>query len=343
LTSSLNDPRPNPENPDRSPSTKSSQSIAWLALVGFVLAAAALLTPIPLRGRVTEAVSDLAHAPLFGGFTVSILLLWHRIRPLQTFGRDWLGRIALVGLCVFIAGILVEFVQTLTGRKAAVHDVVANGIGILAAASLGIGLLNHLHRPRHRALTVGMISLTVVLACVAMIAPLAIIRDVWMIQRSFPSINSFESPMDLRRWHLDDCSAQRVRSNVTDGQYAMRWFIQDAEHPAITLVETVSDWSDVASLELDVTLAPDYSGLATVIVKVIDFDHMDYHHDVCRKEFQIEPGRTRHLSVNRQEMIEGPDARKLDLSRVKLISLMCDRPREDTWIDVDDIRVEMKR
>lgn len=340
MTSSIDEPRPDDDVPGDSSSAEAGKSIAWSALFGFVLAAGALLIPVPLRGRIADAVSDLAHAPLFGGVTVSILLLWYRVRPLNGFGRDWLGRIALVALCVFIVGILVEMLQTLTGRTAALHDVVANGIGILAAASLCIGLLNHLHRPRHRALTVAMIALTVVLACVAMITPIRIIRDVWTVQSSFPVINSFESPMDIARWHFDDCSARRVQSNVTDGQYAMRWLIQDAEHPAITLIETVADWSNASSLELDVTLDPNYSGVATIFVKVIDHAHVDYHHDVCRKKFLIEPGQTQHLSVSREEMVNGPETRKLDMTRIKFVSLTCYRPGQRTWIDVDAIRVE---
>ncbi|TWU03245.1 DUF1109 domain-containing protein [Neorhodopirellula pilleata] len=343
MTSSIDDPEQNEDTPDDISSVEPGQPIAWLALVGFVLAAAVLLIPIPLQGRVAEAVGDLAHAPLFGGFTVSILLLWHRVRPLHHFGRDWLGRIALVALCVFIAGILVELTQSLTGRKAAFHDVVANGIGILAAASLCIGLLNHLHRPEHRPLTIAMIVLTVVLGVASTVAPLRILRDVWEVHRAYPVINSFESPNDVKRWYLDDCSVQRVQSNVTEGEYAMRWLIQDAEHPAITLIETASDWSDAASLELDVTLDPSYPEDVSVFVKVIDYEHTDYHHDVCRKEFRIEPGRTQHLTVSRQEMIEGPDSRKLDLTRIKFVSLVCYRPGKDTWIDVDAIRVELRR
>lgn len=312
-----------------------------------MLAAIGLLVPLPLEGRLGSAIGDLAHAPLFGGMSIAILLIWQRMRPLEANSprwprRQWFFRIAQVGLFVFTGGILVEFAQMLTGRKAALHDVIANGLGILAASMICIALLNRKYDPSRRWLTVGSLAIAVVLIGIAIRRPIAIIRDVIAVQTAYPTINAFESPWDLTRWHFDDSSVELVETNVTEGRRAMRWFIHDAKHPAITLLETVTDWSDAASLELDVTLAPDYPTKATLFVKVIDYGHADYHKDVCRKEFQLTPGQTQHLSISRDEIIHGPDQRELNLSQIKFVSLMCYQPGQNTWIDVDSLRVQRR-
>ncbi|WP_283433350.1 hypothetical protein [Neorhodopirellula lusitana] len=313
--------------------------IAWMALVGFSLAAFMLLVPLPLKSRIGSAIGDLAHAPMFGGIFIAILLLWHRVSPLDQFGRAWLGRIALVTLCVFILGILVELAQTLTGRKAASHDVVANGLGILAAGMLCIAVLNYRYQPRRIWLSGLAALLAIGLVGIALTRPVRIIWDVLSVHRAYPSISSFERDWEMTRWHFDDCGGQIVSTHATDGSHAMRWSVRATEHPAATLVETVTDWSDAQSFEVDVTLAPTYPGIGGLYVKVIDHDHADYHEDVCRKQFLLTPGKTQHLVISREEIINGPDTRKLDLSNVKLVSLMLYRPEVPTWIDVDNLRV----
>lgn len=315
--------------------------IAWLAFAGFAFAALLLLVPLPLKSRFGSAAGDLAHAPMFGGITVAILLLWHRFRPLDSFGRRWLTRILAVVIGVFFLGILVELAQKWTGRTAAWHDVVANGLGIVASGLGCFAIVHHRYLPHRRVVTaIGVIAAVFALAT-AVARPISIVWDVVSVQAQYPMITSFESGWEPTKWYFDDSSATFVHEHTTDGELAMRWRIENAQTPAATLMELPSDWSDAQSLQLDVVLDPDFAGRATLFVKVMDHDHADYHEDVFRKEFQLTPGRSQRLTITRQEMIDGPDTRKLDLSQIKYVGLMCLRPEQSTWIDVDQIRVNV--
>lgn len=322
--------------------TQNGRSIFWLAAIGFGLAALLLLIPLPFEGREASAIGDLAHTPLFGIITIAVLFLWHRVQPLHSFGRQWLGRIVLVSLCVFILGILVELAQILTGRSAARHDVIANGMGVFASTLICVALLNRKYRRYGRVLTWTTFVSAVVVVAAAWSVPMQLLYDVVSVQTGFPMISSFESSWEPTRWYVDDSSISFVDEHVTEGERAMRWTIDDKEHPAVTLLELPGDWSNVQSFELDVTLSSEFEGDATLFVKVMDQHHADYHEDVCRKEFILAPGQSRHLKIDREEILNGPDTRQLDLSGVKYVSLMCYRPRQSTWIDVDFMQVRLR-
>ena len=334
---------PDVDASDAGGTSPTGRSLFWPALIGFGFVVLGLLIPIPFHGREAAAIGDLAHAPLFGSVTLAVLFLWHRVSPLHSFGRQWLGRIALVALCVFIAGILAEFGQMLTGRSPARHDVVANGMGVIAAVLICIALLNRKYQRHGPALTRLTFLSAIIVVATAWSIPMRILYDVVSVQTSFPLISSFESSLEPTRWYLDDSSISFVDEHVTDGERAMRWMVEDAEHPAVTLLELPQDWSNAQTFELDVTLSPEFQGEATLFIKVMDQDHADYHEDVCRKEFRLLPGQSRHLTIDRNEMIHGPDTRELDLSRIKFVSLMCYRPGQSTWIDVDFMRVQLPR
>jgi hypothetical protein len=315
------------------------QRIGKVAILGFVIAAGMLLVPLPFKSRMGAAVGDIAHAPLFGGITIAILFLWQKFSRLDALGRDWIGRMVLVGLSVFILGVLFEFAQNMTGRSASMHDAITNGLGIIAAVALCFAALNAREHSDRRWLSLTASAIAMVMIGLALARPVRIITDIIAAKQSFPLINSFEREMELTRWYFDDCRGQRTDQHATDGKYAMRIMLDRAPHPAATLIETVPDWSDVQSLELDVTLARSYPQPLQVILKVIDKHHANYDTDTARKTFTLQPGKTTHMVIDREEMITGPDTRELDMQSIKLISLLAIAPKTATFMDIDHVLV----
>ena len=106
--------------------------VAAMLLVSTVIVFG-MLAPIPSFGRLTVAIGDLMHAPLFGSMTLLTLLLLDHAHPRQRAGIILLRMIVVITL-VFGFGLLMEFNQLMVGRHAALHDVVANGLGIVAAS-----------------------------------------------------------------------------------------------------------------------------------------------------------------------------------------------------------------
>lgn len=361
-----------------------SSRLIWLALPGcFSVALVGLLVPMPVSGRMAGSIGNMAHAPLFAGLTMLTLVLLQTMRP-QRFGSStWIKRLLLVAATLFVAGILVEMLQGMIGRSASVHDAIANGLGILAASAWFVagGLSPSVGRRSLQLLGAIFIGLT-------WWGPIEIIRDCLKVESDFPRIASFETPIEITRWHFNRGRRGRTTSNVTDGEFALRWSPKDAPHPAMTLLEVASDWSDVETLELDIVLiakkgaadasqavssdpvasdassedsakdepatsAPAISNPATpsattpdrtweVIVKVIDEDHEDYHHDVAKHYVTLRSGEPQHVIFPRQSMIDGPKDRKLDMTRIKMVSLLISEPGPGIELNVDHLHATLK-
>ncbi|KLU06141.1 hypothetical protein RISK_001992 [Rhodopirellula islandica] len=316
----------------------------------------------------------MVHAPLFAGLTMLTLVLLQSLRPQVVGSAPWARRLVLVAAALFVSGVLVEMLQGMIGRSATLHDAIANGLGILAASVwfVASGLTSLIGRRSLQLLGIIFIGLT-------WWGSIKIIRDCWKVESDFPRIASFETPLEITRWHFDRGRRGRTQSNVTDGEFALRWKPKDAPHPAMTLLEVSSDWSNVETLELDIVLnAPASAGLPEslgpvpteleptgteptdsessdpelespvvrtweVILKVIDEDHQDYHEDVAKHFVTLRAGEPQHVIFPRQSMIDGPQDRELDLSRIKMVSLLIYQPGPGVELDVDHIHATLKR
>ncbi|CAD77631.1 conserved hypothetical protein [Rhodopirellula baltica SH 1] len=361
-----------------------SSRLIWLALPGcFLVALVGLLVPMPVSGRMAGSIGNMVHAPLFAGLTMLTLVLLQIMRP-QPFGSSvWIKRLLFIAATLFVAGILVELLQGTIGRSASVHDAIANGLGILAASAwfVASGMSSSVGRRSLQLLGAIFIGLT-------WWGPLEIIRDCLKVESDFPRIASFETPVEITRWHFNRGRRGRTTSNVTDGEFALRWSPKDAPHPAMTLLEVASDWSDVETLELDIVLitkvtatdadqqvasdpvasgpvasgpvgddpapsdpiaadpatsspaAPDRTW--EVIVKVIDEGHEDYHDDVAKHYVTLRSGEPQHVIFPRQSMIDGPKHRQLDMTRIKMVSLLISEPGPGVELNVDHLHATLK-
>ncbi|MEO9595661.1 antibiotic resistance protein VanZ [Rhodopirellula bahusiensis] len=291
----------------------------------------------------------MVHAPLFAGLTLLTLVLLQSMRP-RTFGTTaWAIRLAFIAATLFVAGILVEMLQGMIGRSASVHDAIANGLGILAATAwfAASGLESSVGRRALQLLGAIFIGLT-------WWGPFTIIRDCLKVDSDFPRIASFETPIEITRWHFNRGRRGRTKSNVTDGEFALKWTPKDAPHPAMTLLEVASDWSEVETLELDIVLnskqppadlvqpeQPDRTW--ELIVKVIDEDHEDYHEDVAKHYVTLRSGEPQHVVFPRQSIINGPKDRELDMTRIKMVSVLVHQPGPDVELVVDHVHATLKQ
>ncbi len=104
-----------------------------MALFGLsLLAIAALLVPTPFVGRPWNAAGNFTHAPLFALILlVPLLVLGRQFKETDT-AKSIIVRTFIVALCVFLFGVIVELLQSVSGRSPSVHDIIANGWGIIA-------------------------------------------------------------------------------------------------------------------------------------------------------------------------------------------------------------------
>jgi VanZ family protein len=317
--------------------------IILLVIATVLVAMTALLVPIPFKGRVAHAVGNMAHAPLFGGLTLGLLRLLDRFRPSGPHGWSFAVRLALVFVGLFAFGVVIELLQHRLGRTAAMNDVIANASGILAATLWHWSRKLDRYRPEQRWFSRALLASAGFVLALAWSTPVETLRDVAAMHRKFPVLASFESRVELQRWHFNRCQAKLTRQDATSGNYAMEISYQSGSHPAATMTSLASDWSAMKTLELDAVLDASYSGKSVqFMVKVVDQLHVNGHTDAYRGQWTLEPGQPQRIRIMRDEIVNGPDTRALDLSKIHFVHLVLMESSETTRLRVDRIRLTLQ-
>jgi hypothetical protein len=312
------------------------------AVTILILVVMGLLMRVPFTGRTAHALGDLVHAPLFGGMTLGALCLLERFRPARGAVASLSVRCLSVSAIVFAFGIAIELAQHRLGRFATVHDAVANGLGIVAASLVYVALDLRRYRPERRSVSRAFLASAGFLLAIAWWSPVMMLRDVVAVRYDFPLLASFESDAEFGRFSFRECKGQLTRRDATDGTYAMEITFQSASHPGATMFDLQPDWSAMKTLEMDVTLDASYTGDSVrFMVKVIDELHRTDHSDTYRGEWALKPDQPQHIRITREEVVDGPDTRQLDLSKIKFVDLLVLEPGETTKIRVDAMRLTL--
>lgn len=320
---------------------RNNRRITVIAIAAAVAILAGLLVPIPNQHRAFGAIWDLVHTPLFCGVTLGVLYLLEMIVPTGIPSRKRLARLMIVVTGVFAFGLATEFAQSLLGRRATMHDAVANGLGILAAAALYLSYWHKRQQPDKRAPRRVLIAIGFLLILCAWLHPAVRLVDMAKVHLDYPLLGSFESNAELERWYMRECKARITDRDATDGHYAMEVTYLPTAYPAATLTDLHTDWSDMKSLELDVTLdSTSPSQRVQLVIKVIDELHHN-HSDTFRKQFTLVAGETTHLRMMRDEIVAGPGTRELDLSRIQYVDLLLLELDAETVIRIDSLRLTL--
>jgi hypothetical protein len=329
---------------------KNAKPILGLSAL-LLISIAGLMLPLPGGGRILPKLGDMAHAPLFAGITIGLVLFWHSLRPLLRW-RPLLGRLLLASITVFVFGALTEIAQSLTGRTGSLHDLAADSWGIFAAVCLLVARGTKSSAPPKKW---SMLLLVIAVGSIAFswIVPVHSILDAVAMKREFPLLGSFERNAELERWHFANCDARRVHRNefdsdaVTDGDWALEVSYQPGSHTSATLYELQKDWAQSDGIKIDAFAskqappakhAPLASGKVEVAVQIIDAHHDDEFQDICRKVFVVELGKPSSLKFPKEQWntLRG---RPLDRKAIRYLDLqLASRPANVT-VRYDNIRL----
>lgn len=305
------------------------------ALVVFLL-----LMPIPYKGRVAVAMGDLVHTPLFASITLIVLSVLHRLRPIAVFGGTLITRFAIVFIVLACFGAGMEVAQETMGRTGSLHDALANCYGIVVGILVfGWWVL----RRADTAKTARWCLLVIAAATFVLgwLGPIAMLRDVAAVYRDFPLLASFESDVELQRWYFNNCTGEITTRGVTDGEAALEVSFTNQQHASVTAIEMQRDWTSMADLQFDVVLDAAYPENGNLIVKVIDRVHIS-DADMYVQKVSLVPGQATHFRITRDEIVNGPDDREIDLSQIRYFELILDSPVTATKLRVDHVRLTLQ-
>ena len=331
--------------PDSMPGSDSKDSLPWkrlllLAVLGSGLAIL-LVYPFSLASRSWSELFNLAHMPCF--FAEFLLIAgvldpscvglpasWCRVLRLNA------SRLILLVVALTIIGITCEVLQEFVGRSPSVSDVLANGCGLAAALFWCLG------RPiASRVRRVGLTLIAAGLLITPSWSPIAELYDCSLQQRAFPILSSFERTRELHTWAAHEATIARATEWSTHGQMSMK--VQGragSVHPGATFQWPMTDWTGYTTLELDLLNPSDEP--MTLRISISDEAHAASGFaptDRFRTSIELPPGKPTPVRIQLANVLDAPETRDMDLSRIHSVNLFTVRPETDFAFLVDHVRL----
>lgn len=258
-------------------------------------------------GRLTAYGQDWAHFPLFAGIAVMLLVVWPR-------RRTALAKAGVVAGMALLMALLVEIIQPLAGRSAALSDLLIGAAGSLAAVSVYMGLRTTSFQARRSLVaTAGLLMLA------AAMPMLLMLMDRVAAGRAFPLLDSFERPVESTRWRSDGCQLERVEEHATHGNYALRLSVpRDPDrYPGAYLNDGAMDWRGYRQLNLDVFLEGDNA--RGLVIRVDDRLGASLK-DRAQMTFDLKPGPNR-VALDITSFAVTPGGQPLELGRIASVGI----------------------
>lgn len=315
-------------------------ALAAVAVIAVVVTA--LLVPIPLMGRASSAIGDLVHAPLFGSLAFATLWAWQRLDPLPNSaststphqGRRLLIRGVVVWISLSLFGLGMEFLQGSMGRSLSRHDAIANSLGI-AAAVFGYAAIGFRAGGRLRTAS-GFAVVAFVILAVAWYRPVAMLSDVARMPSEFPLLASFESSTELTRWHFRGAVGVLVQRDVAYGQQAVEVTFAAEQFPAITLIDTVPNWSGYDFLELDARLDANHPAESEMmLIKIIDATQAESESGAFQFPVKLIRGRPQRIRVPLVDSAGGWNEVAMDWTKIRFVDIGLVEPSDSVVIRFD--------
>lgn len=303
------------ENPPRSRVRPMSAAVLLI-----VLSLVLLMIPLPQLGRVSDALGDLLHVPLFALLAVVVRQALLHFRP---DGRRFANITAW--LSVSALGIAAEYLQQFVGREASVGDGLADVLG----AAAGIACLESVSAASgfKRRMCLLFAAAAVMFAS---LLPVAALFDVVRQTRQMPVIATFEDELELTRWDAHDSQLRRVKGGMCVD-------CDVASHPGAIMRWPPRDWSRYRNLV--VRACCEEGERLTLTVKIQDEFHNNQRNDRFQSKLDL-TGEMSEFVIPFSEVIPLQSGRHLDLKQVSLLQFYISNPDRPRMFLVSTIHLE---
>lgn len=308
------------------------RSLNKLYLGAFVITACiAFLFLVNLDASFSRTINEIfnfGHLPLFGVIALGFAMIFTRNKPLDQ-GRPYVS----AWLFTSVLGILTEVIQIIIpGRYFEVsdilHDVVGAGCFLILAYSFP-GRTIKFRRITHAA------ALTIVMAATIPIFLAA--DDEISMHKEFPLIGSFESQLEMKRWHVQDGEMMRSSLHATHGDYSLKAQLLPGEYPGVSLGHMVRHWKAYDRLVFDVFL--DGDDPLKITVRIQDKEHNDEYDDRYNKNFELSPG-SNVIAIDLKEVMSAPKDRTMDMNNIENICIFSHNLAQQRILYFDNFRLE---
>ena len=254
--------------------------------------------------RMPPEFSTAAHVVFFAALTAT-LLVW---RP-RAAGVRYIAAV-VIGLVLF--GVLIEGLQSISGREASLRDILLNSVGIVVGLCIAL--------PSRR-LLVPLVAIPTLIATLGL--PAIDLWDRWQATRQFPVISDFEGRFEHRRWS----SGERVLHEPTN-DYVLHVPLPPGRYPGTSLRRSFGNWQDHECLVLDL-YNPESRNLHLTL-SIRDEEHEARganFNDRFNRRISLPPGPST-LGILTKTIADAPATRTLDLNAITEVVLFTSNPTE---------------
>jgi len=277
--------------------------IATLLAAGTGLLLLVLFGQLPGDSRWVSVLGNAAHGPASGLFALVVIGLLRQPHRQAAPVRNYLVAFGVT----LSAGALVELLQLIIGRDAALGDLLRDALGALTGIALftvvdpALRLLANGRAVRRAGLAVGGIGAAM------LVAPL--VATVWAYagrDRNFPQLADFDSPVStyfLATYSAVAVERHRIPADLavnTGHSIGLQARVSIDERWGIALWEPCPDWREYQRLALDVANPTGATLLLRVRIRDQDQNGMRPAVDVGAIEVPARSRVTRRLPLRRQ-------------------------------------------
>ncbi len=307
------------------------------------LAVLAILFKVEIPGynMLWREIGNAGHIPLFGILAMAILFLSKTLFGGYLSNLKWHYIMALVitsGL-----GFLTEFIQWFTPRDADFLDIVRDVLGAIIFLSFFI-----LAREKKAVFFNGQkwfrvtLGFTIIILLLVGLSPVLVWTGAYAYRSAnIPNLCGFESPVDLLFVRMSRADLKRVTAPVSWQTKKDSTVAQITYHPAefseMYFRDPYPDWLEFSRFGLEI-YSPEDTAIQLTI-RIDDRYHSGDYRDRFNRTVTVLPGDNR-IIINCEEIVNGPELRKLDISRIKSVIVFSHKIPRPITVYVDNIFLE---
>lgn len=299
-----------------------------VVLLGTVVAVLLLVLVgrVPGEGRWASELTNAAHAPAFAGVTAALIMFLRQI----TNGRGGVFHQYIFAVVVaLLLGMLVEILQSMTGRDASIADLGRDALGAIAVTGFLVAIdrrvrvLSARKRVRSIGLLVGIVCTTIIMAPVVATGAAYLQRH-----RHFPTLVDFSntlstfflgvySAVTVRRETIPDSLSKDARAAI--GLHAR--IVSDSGW-GLALWEPMPDWRGYDSLNVDLANPTDFPLFLRVHIR--DRSQKDDRRAGYLGAIEVSPHSRQVREIDLHDLVTAEGVKQVDLSRIHSVVLARD-------------------
>jgi len=283
------------------------------------------------RYRSVQQIWNLGHIFLFVGFSYLIIKTVFKRSQFSVYTQ-----FAVISISSVLLGILIEYLQTFTGRDKSSYDVLLDWVG----ACIGFVIFSDALVKASRLVRISFSAGVVIFTLLSLIPMLNIVIDDIQQRKQFPILIANESVREFSRFHKNNVRLNFVANNSDKpGPKLLRIDFSPGQYPTASLGYFNQNWSNYRYLSFNVFNPLSVSSLN---IRIHDQRHelSGYHYqDRFNHSIQLSSGWNK-IKISLANVKKAPLNRAMNMQKINKLMFFSVNLREPFYLLFSAIKLE---